>query len=197
MFSLGALAAPSAATGPAAPFILAAAALVGPLTSIIKGMISGCGQSCIEATKYADTAAVYLDKLKTEYLRQPQPRCREAQQATLQYIDGVFSWLEQGCMAVGGDAGRRCIDERIRPGVDAPWCANSPDASKIRTANGCNWIALFRDPVANDPNVKVCTVTATGGGNVLGSILGGDGGGMDTTMLLLIVLLVVIAIKRK
>lgn len=177
--SMGPIFAGLGLTGPAAPFIMAAAALVQPLTKIIRG----CGQTCIDASKYADTAEQYIKQLHQSYFAELN-RCKEAQVAALQYIDGVFAWLERGCSAVGGNAGRNCISERLVKGGSAPWCP---------TGTGCDWITLYRDPIANDPQVKPCSV----GGSVA-SVLGLEGSDSGSGIWLIALLLIaILIIKRK
>lgn len=143
---LPAVAVAAGASGPAAPFILAAAAAIGPLISLIKGLIanSGCGQTCVVATKYADQAGAAMKKLKDDYFAQPV-RYRSSQQAVLSNMEELMSALEQACSNPAlGDAGRRCISERLVRGGTAPWCP---------TKTGCDYYATLVDPVANDTGV--------------------------------------------
>lgn len=128
------------ATSIAAPFVAAAAGLV----ALFGQIFSGCGQTCIQATQYANQAGAQLDQLKAQYFAQPV-HYRSSQLAFLQAFDQIVAWLKQMCGNPQlGDAGRRCISERLVPGGTAPWCP---------TQTGCDYYATFRDPVANDPNV--------------------------------------------
>jgi len=131
----------SPATGPAAPFVAAAAALVG----IIGNLFHGCGNTCIQATQYANQAGAQLDTLKAQYFALPVPRPYAAQQAYLQAVTQIVNWLQQMCGNPAlGAAGQRCISERLVRGGTAPWCP---------THTGCDYWSTFYDPVANDPDV--------------------------------------------
>jgi hypothetical protein len=130
-------------TGPAAPFLIAAATLVAPLAML---MNRGCGQTCIQSSEYANQAADTLDKLGKAYWAQPV-RYRSMQVQTLSYIDQVLNWLQQVCGDPAlGDAGRRCISERLVRGGTAPWCP-TPNHT------GCDYLTATRDPIANDAQV--------------------------------------------
>lgn len=138
----GGLVAAAPFTGPAAPFLLAAASMVAPIASLFKG----CGATCTQATQYANQASDALTNLLNLYMSQPV-HYRSAQQATLQHMDDVFSMLQRACGNPAlGPAGQRCISERLVMGGTAPWCP-TPDHT------GCDWITAFRMPVANDPDV--------------------------------------------
>jgi hypothetical protein len=123
-------------TGPAAPFVAAAAGLVAPLTRLI----NGCGDSCKQATAIVNEAEPKLRELRDEYLSAPV-RTVAMQGAVLEYMDEVFAWIQEACGSVGGAAGQRCIAERLVRGGSAPWCP---------TRTGCDWISVLRDPVALD-----------------------------------------------
>jgi hypothetical protein len=127
-------------TGPAAPFVTAAASLVAPLTRLI----NGCGDTCIQATNIVNEAEPRLRALRDEYLNAPV-RTVQMQTAVLEYMDEVFTWIQDACGQVGGAAGQRCISERLVKGGSAPWCP---------TRTGCDWITTLRDPVALDRPVS-------------------------------------------
>lgn len=188
MIALGPIAAGSAATGPLAPFVMAAAAAVGPLTQIITNMVRGCGQTCVDASNYADTAETYIKELHRIYFGTAS-RCAEQQQAALQYIDGVLKWLDGGCRAVGGAAGQRCITERLIKGGSAPWC---PKPGGV----GCDWITLYRDPIANERLASCNGGGLLGGSAVDGSLLAGFGGSGGSMLWLVVIVLVVALILK-
>ena len=145
---------------------LATAALFDPepiskaILSIAAGFVatfskifSGCGATCVEATKFADTAEQAASSIKEQYFAQPI-RTKSLQAAALQAMDQVLNYLYQGCSNPAlGDAGKRCISERLTrgcggcaPGSNVPqwsWC---PDGM-------CDMWTTFRDPIANDPSV--------------------------------------------
>ncbi len=137
-------------TGPAAPFLLAAAALVTPLSTLFKG----CGNTCTQATEYANQFGAQMEKLKALYWNQPV-RYRVSQQQTLAYMDQAAGWLAEMCGNPAlGAAGQRCISERLIEGGTAPWCP-TPDH------RGCDWITVLRNPIANDAGVVPDPPTST------------------------------------
>jgi len=130
-------------TGPAAPFLIAAATLVAPLAAL---MNRGCGQTCIQSSEYADKTQSTVEQLTAAYWAQPV-RYRSSQVQTLAYIDQALAWLQQMCSDPAlGDAGRRCISERLIRGGSAPWCP-TPNHT------GCDYLTATRDPIAMDAGV--------------------------------------------
>ena len=156
----GGLMAAAPFTGPAAPFLIAAATLIAPIASLFKG----CGQTCIQATQYADQAGTALSQLLAQYMAQPV-HYRSAQVAALSYFDQVWSWLTQSCSNPQlGAAGRRCITDRQAGSTAyrvAPFGWTQQNGQWVYVpagANGSgnvpwNWFAGIRDPIANDPTV--------------------------------------------
>jgi hypothetical protein len=72
------------------------------------------------------------------------PRTRTSQYQALENFKAGWQWVVDHCgIPEMGEPGRRCIAERDRGG-SAPWCP---------TVTGCDWWALYYDPIANDPNV--------------------------------------------
>lgn len=139
--SAASLLALSPVTGPAAPFIAAAAGLV----ALFGNIFSGCGNTCIQATQYANQAGSQLDALKAQYFALATPRPYAAQQAYLQALPQLFNWLQQMCGNPAlGTAGKNCISQRLtrRP---CPGVAPAPV--------WCDYWSFYYDPVANDPDV--------------------------------------------
>jgi len=150
----GALAVVAPFTGPAAPFIAAAAGLIAVLTPVFN---RGCGPTCTQATAIANQAADALVEVERRYWAQPV-RTEASRLAALGLIDDVIAQLQRMCGNPAlGDAGRRCISERIVRGGSAPWCP---------TGTGCDWFTVHRDPIANDTGV----VGDGGGSTVLSSV---------------------------
>ncbi len=160
-------------TGPAAPILMAAAALVAPLAQMFKG----CGSTCTEATKYANQFSDTLSKLNTFYWDQPV-RYKSVQLQTLSYMDQAAQMLYNLCSNPQlGAAGQRCISERLIEGGTAPWC-DKPN--KI----GCDWITTYRNPIANDTGV-VDDSSAANDGTVGGQVLSAQVGNSNVGSLLL------------
>lgn len=118
------------------------AAFVGPLMQAVN---RGCGQTCIVASQSADQAGAAWDQIKQAYWSAPMPRPRSLQQAALTGLKNIADTLQAACSNPAlGEAGRRCISERLVRGGTAPWCPGG---------TGCDfWTAIY-DPIANDPNV--------------------------------------------
>ena len=118
-------------TGPAAPFVAAAGAIM----AFVANFTQGCGNTCVAATKIVNELEPYLKKNVADYLVIPSPRPSSAQQAALAVFDQVWSTVVTQCSNGSlGDAGARCISDRQRGGK---W----------------DWFAYYRDPIANDSNV--------------------------------------------
>jgi hypothetical protein len=123
------------------PFSKAALLVAAGLTHVFGQLFSGCGQSCIEATRIVDEIGPYLEQLKNEYVN-ATVRTPAMQKQALEIFDSTWAKLVELCSDPSlGDAGRRCISERQRGG-SAPWCP---------TGTGCDYFTLYRDPIANTP----------------------------------------------
>lgn len=153
----------SAAFGPAAPI----AAIVVGIAAIgvsIANQFHGCGQTCIAASQIADKVEVYLKQNKDAYLS-ASPRYRSLQLAALNNFDLAAKAMNQACGDPAlGDAGQRCISERLVRGGSAPWCP---------TGTGCDWYILYRDPIANDSTVVPDPAEASSYTSSLGLSTGG------------------------
>jgi hypothetical protein len=137
----------------AVPFIgpgIAVAALVASV--LIKN--SGCGQTCIVTSEWANKAAAALQQNSDAYFALPVPRSRSNQQLALQTFDRIWAQLVQMCSdPQWGNAGKRCISDR-QAGA-CTWKQNRTGGHPGEPALGeCwNWHNGYRDPIANDPNV--------------------------------------------
>lgn len=153
--------------GPAAPIVAAIGLALGPII----GMFSGCGQTCIQATQYANQADAAVAQAFNVYMAAPV-HYKSAQQAFLSQFQQLYQYLYNACSSPQlGSAGQRCISERLVRGGTAPWCP---------TSTGCDWFTQFYDPVANDPHVVDDTAGSTG-------LLSGTGGSGSLLPLLLLV----------
>jgi hypothetical protein len=127
---------------PATPFLAAGAAIAGLLAQF--GVGSGCGQSCVLSTQYANAAESALQQNIAAYRSIPTPRWTGYQTQALQNFDKVWNDLVSQCSNPAlGDAGKRCITDR--QSGSCVW----------RNADGScfNWWAGYHDPIANDPDV--------------------------------------------
>lgn len=150
-------------SGPAAPFVAAAIAVALPVFKLIKALASGCGETCLVTSNWANQAEEALKEINRQYFAQPS-RTRSSQAQFLQLVDEVFRQLRELCSnPATGAAGQRCISERLVRGGTAPWC-DKPGRT------GCDWYALYFDPIANDNG-------AVADPDVITSLFGGSGSG--------------------
>lgn len=143
-------AATAAATGASASILGMAPALAVPIigaallgatilvTVLIKN--SGCGQTCVVTSQWANQAADALQKNLDAYMALPSPRTTAQQGVALANFDAIWEALKQQCGQPGtGDAGKRCISDRER------------GACHYKNNGECwNWFVGYRDPIAND-----------------------------------------------
>lgn len=153
----------SAGTGIATPVIagaiggslavpLVGAAFAGIFIGIEALLNSGCGQSCVITSNWANQAEALLKQNLAAYLALPVPRAESAQAAYLANFDKVWAYLVQECSSPGlSTAGKNCIADR------------QEGACKWKTASGqCfNWFSAYRSPIQNDPNVVPDESSAT------------------------------------
>jgi hypothetical protein len=150
---------------------------VGLASFFAKFIGKGCGQTCVQATQIVDTVERdYLKPNLAAYMNAPT-HFRSNQVKALEVFDYAWSQVLAGC----GDpalqaAGRRCISERERGGT-APWC---PTADH----RGCDWFTLYRDPIANDPNVVDDPAPKTVG-ETISRVVSGSTAGVPNGLLLI------------
>lgn len=117
----GALAFAGSIPSPASPFLLAAAAIVGPIASFFKG----CGQTCIISTQYVDETEQVLKRLSAAYWSHSvrTVAMRDAFLHTFREIQGA---LVRACSNPAlGEAGQRCVAFHAEANAGmapAPWC---------------------------------------------------------------------------
>jgi hypothetical protein len=167
---VGGLWAAAAIPGPQQPFIAAAAALAAPIAAIF----DGCPE-CREASQVADEAEQALYQLHQDYFwstwsrtstegwKPREPRYQSEQAAVLYAMDQIYDHMYQLCSNPAlKEAGQRCINERLKRG--SQW----------------DWIAAFRDPVANDSGVIADPASEQTNGGGLSNLFGGG----NTTLFL-------------
>jgi hypothetical protein len=143
-------------TAVAIPIIGAAIAGV---TFLVADLIknSGCGQTCIETSQWANQAEPILRQNIQAYFSNPAPRSQSQQNAALANFDTVWARLVQMCSDPStGDAGKRCISDRQAGACtwkqSTAWVSlNIP--GEPQPGQCWNWFNGYRDPIANDPNV--------------------------------------------
>lgn len=159
------------------------AAIVGAtlvVTLLIKN--SGCGQTCVVTSQWANQAADALQQNLDAY-RATVPHTSATQGVALANFDAIWAALQQQCGQPGtGDAGKRCISDRQR------------GACTWKDAGQCwDWFKGYRDPIANDSVVPDPSITSQVSGSI-DAIFGGASG-MNLLPLLVIGGLVLLAVK--
>ena len=146
----------------AVPFIgpaIAGAAIA--ISLLIKN--SGCGQTCIETSGWANQAEPLLAQNIAAYFAQPV-RTQSSQQVALANFDAIWARLVQMCSdSSTGNAGKRCISDR-QSGA-CTWKQNSTSPllhypGEPQPGECWNWFSGYRDPIANDAGVQPDTVAS-------------------------------------
>jgi len=137
----------------AVPIIGAAIVAVTILaTVLIKN--SGCGQTCIETSGWANQAEPLLRQNIAAYFGIAAPRSQSQQNAALANFDAIWATLVNMCSAPAtGDAGVRCISDRQSGACKWNATADSPWPGGPAAGACWNWFNAYRDPIANDPDV--------------------------------------------
>lgn len=148
-------------TGPAAPFVAAAGVIADLLASM--GVGSGCGQTCVLSTEYANQADAALQQNIQTYFSLPVPRDPAARAAALQNFQTLWNdFVTQASNPSLGSAGQNAISERQAGGCQWKQPASSVPPWGTPPAGACwNWWNGYHDPIANDPNVAAPTVAST------------------------------------
>lgn len=129
---------------------------------------SGCGQTCIVTSQWANQAEGYLKQNIQQYFAIVPPRPQSVQQLAMGNFKAIWNTLVQQCGQPGlGTAGQNCINDR-KDGA-CKWKALPPSYPGEPAAGACwNWWNGYYYPIANDPNVvpDASLVTSTVGSTV-------------------------------
>lgn len=184
----------AAATGSAAAILgmapalavpVIGAAIVGITIAITAILRSGCGQTCVVTSQWANQAEPLLEQNVLAYFATPAPRTRSQQNAALNNFDVVWAALEQRCSQPGlGPAGQNCIADRRAGACKWRQRADSPLLSvpgQPQPGECWNWFLGYRDPIAHDPHViedvdAALHSAAASFSRGVDSVLGGNGG---------------------
>lgn len=160
----GALFSAAAIPSPATPFLAIAGGIASLLATV--GVGSGCGQTCVLSSNYANQAEALLQQNVNAYLALPQPRSTIDQQAALANFNAIWQDLVQQCSNPQlGDAGRRCISDR------------QAGACTWRNNGQCwNWFSGYRDPIANDTDTYAPSIASDASGAAASLFGGGNNG---------------------
>ena len=136
---------------------------------------SGCGQTCIVTSNWANQAEQLLQQNITAYFQLPTPRSQSQQAAALANFDQVWNYLKTQCSSPSlGQAGVNCIADRQSGACHWTQPASSVPPWGTPPAGACwNWFNGYRDPIANDSPIvadPVQTAATTAAGTVSSTI---------------------------
>lgn len=147
-------------TGPAAPFVAAAAGIAQLLAEF--GVGSGCGQACIEATNLVNQAEPALLQNLQDYEN------GVIDQATAQSnYNQIWQSIVTACGAISGSAGQNCISERQQGACQ--WKATGTPPTPYSPAVGScwNWYNAYYTPLTYPPtNAPASTAASTAASTV-------------------------------
>ena len=174
---------------------IAAATLI--ITQIIKN--SGCGQTCIETSQWANQAEQGLIKNIQAYFGN-SPRYASQQASALANFDAIWAQLQAICGQPGtGNAGVRCITDRQAGACTWKQTTSSPLLAypgEPQPGECWNWFNGYRDPIANDPDVQPDSAASTvaSATSEAGTLLSDVGVSSSYAVPLLIAAVVVVAL---
>jgi len=149
----GVLLAAAPFTGPAAPFV----AIAGAITEFLgaMGVGSGCGQTCVLSTQYANQAEALLQQNIAAYFAIAAPRPLSAQTAALANFQTIWNDFVQQCQNPAlGSQGQTAISERQAGSCAWKQPASSVPPWGVPPAGACwNWWNGYHDSIASDTNV--------------------------------------------
>ncbi len=171
------------------------AAIMGVTLAIVVLLNSGCGQTCIVTSNWANQAADALQQNIAAYFALPAPRSVEAKAQALANFDNIWNYLYNQCNnpQLGG-AGVNCINDRKRGACKWHQSGNPEFPGQPATGQCWNWFNSYRDPIENDPAVVTQNTLNLFGGNTGTGTTAGTGtattpislAGMDASTLVLI-----------
>lgn len=172
-------------------------------TLVIQYLIknSGCGQTCIVTSAWANQAAAALQQVMDEYFALPAPRTEAQKAVAVAAFHGIWNTLVQQCGQAGtGDAGVRCISDRQQGACKwkqayAPVYPGQPNIGEC-----WNWWNGYLGPIQADqvvPDTVESTLSsaATSVSSSLESLFGTSGSGMNLLPVLLLAGLAIWAVN--
>lgn len=147
------------------------------ITQLLIKLFSGCGQTCTQATTYANQVEPILNQNLQAYLSSPI-RTVSMQAAAINNYNTAIASLEQACgQAALAQAGVNCIDERVNAS-SCQWkaqaggwvqnadgtCTYTPWGASGSGSSCWNWVIGYLDPIQNDPCVQPDSVLTSSAG---------------------------------
>jgi hypothetical protein len=141
-------------------------AAIAGLTFAVEYLLTqtGCGQTCVITSNWANQAETTLEQNIQQYFAVPAPRPQSVQNLALANFDTVWNYLVQQCSNPSvGNAGKTCISDRQAGSCKWTQTTTSPLLTypgEPQPGACWNWFSGYRDPIANDPDVAPDTVTS-------------------------------------
>jgi hypothetical protein len=172
-------------TSAAVPVI--GAALMGA-TMLVQALIanSGCGQTCIVTSQWANQAAAALQQVLDAYFALPAPRTQTQQAVAIANFNTIWNTLKQQCGQPGtGNAGVRCITDRQAGACTwkqkyAPTYPGQPNIGEC-----WNWFNGYLQPIQQDPVIPDPSLASSVSSGI--TLLGGTSGGTASLLPLLLI----------
>jgi hypothetical protein len=182
-----------AALSAAVPIVGAALAAV---TLVVQYLVanSGCGQTCIETSSWANSAAQALQQNLDAYFALPAPRTQSQQALAIANFNTIWAQLVAACGQAGtGNAGVRCISDRQQGACT--WKQTKTPVYPGEPAIGAcwNWWNGYLGPIQQDTVVAdtvdtALTSAATSVSGTLDSLFSGSGSSVGLLLVAGIVL---------
>ena len=144
----------------AGPVGAAIGAGIGIVATAIEALLnSGCGNTCIVTSNWANQAESLLQQNVQEYLALPTPRPYAAQQAAIANFNSIWNYLMQECSNPSlGKAGQNCISDRQAGSCKWKKIGGTDGTAGTLCTSGANcncwnWFIGYLYPIQNDPNV--------------------------------------------
>ena len=134
---------------------------------------SGCGQTCIETSSWANSAAQALQQNLDAYFALPAPRTQAQQALAVANFNTIWQQLVTACGQPGtGNAGVKCVTDRQQGACT--WKQTKTPVYPGEPAIGAcwNWFNGYLGPIQQDPVVAdtVDTALTSAASSVSGSI---------------------------
>ena len=126
-------------------------AIAGITLGIAAILNSGCGQTCVVTSNWANQAERLLQQNIAAYFALPAPRSSSAKAISLANFDNIWNYLKQQCSNPSlGTAGQHCISDRQAGACTWKQTVSSAYPGEPALGQCWNWFNGYRDPIAND-----------------------------------------------
>jgi hypothetical protein len=145
---------------------------------------SGCGQTCIVTSQWANQAAEKLQQILDGYFALPAPRTDAQKAVGVAAFNSVWQILTQQCgQSAAGNAGVRCISDRQRGACTWKQKYTPVYPGEPQIGECWNWFNGYLDPIQKDPTVPDASPLQSVSDSV-SSIFGGSTAGGSSPSLL-------------